>query len=108
MEKFVGVIIEEIPNNKKVLEKANIVNNEIEEITEKHKTPWINKWTLHTVKISEDKAEEVAQEISKRLDKEHNWYADYKNEKTHYIIFKDKIFKISRTSKEQYDKATEY
>ncbi|MFA6446381.1 MAG: hypothetical protein WCW14_04010, partial [Candidatus Paceibacterota bacterium] len=39
---------------------------------------------------------------------EHPWYADFKNKKTHYIIFRDKVFKIDRTSKEQYDEVKRY
>jgi len=42
------------------------------------------------------------------LDSKHNWYADFKNETTHYIIFRNRVFKIDRTKKEQYDEATRY
>jgi len=63
---------------------------------------------LHNVEISEEYAEKIVEEISKSLDSKHNWYADFKDGKTHFIIFRNKIFKIKRTSKEQYDKAKEY
>jgi len=103
-----GIIIEESLENKAVLEKVKIMSTKVEPVTEKHKTPWVKQWTLHTVKISENEAQDIAEKISKALDSEHNWYADFKNESFHFIIFKDKIFKIDRTSKEQYDQAKEY
>jgi len=108
MGRFVGVIIEESLENKDVLKKLKIVKTIVEEVTEAHKTPWIKQWTLHTVEIPENKADEIARELSRALDSKHNWYADYKNETTHYIIFREKVFKIDRTSKEQYEGATKY
>lgn len=105
---YQGVIIEESLENKKMLEKVKILNTEIEEIMENHKTPWINQWTLHTVEIPESEAEKIAEEISKSLDREHNWYADFKNDGVHFIIFRGKIFKVDRTSKKQYDEAKKY
>ena len=55
-------------------------------------------------------AEQVAEEISHAIDPEHEnaWYADFKNDTTHFIIFKNKVFKIDRTKVEEYIKATEY
>lgn len=47
--------------------------NKVEPITEKHKTPWVNQWTMHTVEIPEEKAAAVAEKISKVLDKDHSW-----------------------------------
>jgi hypothetical protein len=109
MEKnFIGVIIEESLENKDVLGKVKIIETNIEQVTEKHKTPWIKQWTLHTVEISGNQADIVAEELSKSLDSEHNWYADFKNDKTHYIIFHGRVFKIDRASKEQYDEAAKY
>lgn len=106
--KFEGVIIEESLENKDILKRIKILKTKIEPVVEKHKTPWLNQWTLHAVEIDGSNADIVADEISKALESEHSWYADFKNNKTHYIIFKDKVFKIIRTSKEQYDKAKEY
>ena len=42
------------------------------------------------------------------LESEHPWYADFKNEATHFIIFRNKVFKIDRASVEQYNEAKEY
>ncbi len=53
-------------------------------------------------------ANEVANKLSKVLDSKHSWYADFKNDTHHYIIFRNKVFYIDRSSKEQYDKATTY
>ena len=108
MENYRGVIIEESLKNKEVLKKVQILEIKVEEVTEKHKTPWIKQWTLHTVIIPENEAGKIAEEISKSLDKEHNWYADYRNKTHHYIIFRDKIFYINRNSIEEYNKAKEY
>ncbi len=108
MGNFIGIIIEESLENKNVLQKVKIINTKVEEITEEHNTPWIKQWTLHTVEIPENKADEIAKELSKSLDSQHNWYADFKDEKIHFIIFKNKVFKIDRTNKEQYEKATKY
>ena len=108
MEKFIGVIIEESLENKNVLNKVRIINTKIEPVTKKHKTPWINRWTLHTVEIPEHGADKIAEELSKNLDSQHNWYADFKNKKHHYIIFRNKVFYIDRMNKKQYDEAKKY
>lgn len=105
---YKGVIIEESLERKDVLAHIKISSTKIEPVNEKHKTPWIKQWTLHTVEIPEAEAEEIAEKISKFLDSEHVWYADFKNETIHFIIFRNKVFKIDITSKEQYDKAKEY
>jgi len=110
MENYQGVIIEESLENKEVLKKIKIISTKVEPITEEHKTPWLLRWTLHTVEISDNVAKEIAEEISKSLDRDHggSWYADFKNDTHHYIIFRDKTFYIDRKSKEQYDEAKRY
>ncbi len=47
---------------------------------------------------------------SQAIDSGHegSWYADFKNEQYHYIIFRDKVFKVDRRSKEQYDEANKF
>lgn len=108
MEKFKGVIIEESLEDKKVFGLAHIVSTEVKQVTERYKTPWLKQWTLHTVEIDPKEAERTAEILAMDLDKEHEWYADFKNDKYHYIIFRNKIFYIDRTSKEQYDQAKNY
>ena len=105
---YQGVIIEESLENKDILKNVKISDTKVEEVVEEHKTPWIKQWTLHTVEIPENQAKSVAEKISKALDSKHNWYADFKNDTHHYIIFRDKVFYIDRKSKEQYDEAKRY
>lgn len=107
---YKGVIIEESLVSRSVLSKVKIESTKVEEITPEHETPWLNRWTLHTVLIDENKADEIAEEISGSLDYSHgsSWYADFKNDKTHYVIFKDKVFKIDRSKKKEYQAATDY
>lgn len=103
---YTGVIIEESLENKDVLKNVRILRTKIEKVTEKHQTPHLKKWTLHTVEISENRASDIAEEISTSL--HDKWYADFKNQKYHYIIFRNKIFRIDVTIKKQYDEAREY
>ncbi|HEY4674821.1 MAG TPA: hypothetical protein VIH48_02065 [Candidatus Bathyarchaeia archaeon] len=105
---FVGVIIEESLEDKSVLKKVKVLSTKIEKVNEKHQTPWVSKWTLHTVEVPENKARDIAEQISKSLDSKHSWYADFKNDTHHFIIFRNKIFFIDRRSKEQYDEARQY
>jgi hypothetical protein len=107
---YKGVIIEESLENLDVLKGIRILNTEIEPVTEKHKTPWIKRWTMHTVEISEDEAGSFAVNVSKSLDSKHrsNWYADFRNDKIHYVIFRDKVFAVDRSKKEQYGEVVKY
>lgn len=106
---FEGIIIEESLTDTSVLNKVSIVATKVEPVTENHQTPWIKQWTLHTVEIPKENAAEVADRISKALDKDHDWYADFKTDTDHYVIYRDKVFHITdRTNKTQYDLATKY
>jgi len=105
---YKGTIIEESLENKEVLTKVDIISTKIEKVTDEHQTPWINQWTLHSVIIPENQADFIAQELSKGLDSLHNWYADFKNDTFHYIIFRNKVFKVDRSKKEQYDEIVKY
>ena len=108
MTNFNGVIIEESLENKGVLQKVKIIKTKIEKVTEEHKTPWIKQWTLHTVEILENQADEITEDLSKSLDSENSWYADFKNDRFHYIIFRNKVFKVDRSKPEQYSEVTKY
>lgn len=99
-QNYKGVIIEESLEDKSVLQDLKILETKVKEATERHKTPWVKQWTLHTIEISEDGAVEVAEKLSQALDPQHAWYADFKNDSTHFIIFRKKVFKIDRSSKE--------
>ncbi len=110
MNNYQGVIIEESLESKGILEKITIISTHVEQVTYRHETPWLSQWTLHTVAIPESEAQNVAEEISRSLDRTHggSWYADFKNDDYHYIIFRDKIFHIDRSHTEQYGEAKRY
>lgn len=110
MENYQGVIIEESLENKEILKKIKIISTKVAPVTKRDQTPWINQWTLHTVEIPENEANNIAEEISESLERAHggSWYADFKNDTHHYIIFRDRIFYIDRKSKKQYDEAKHY
>lgn len=82
----------------------------IERVSECTKTPWLKVWTLHTVEIDAAIAEDVAQKISDSIDRKHAhaWYADFRNDRTHYIIFRGKIFVINIHDQSQYYGAKRY
>ena len=104
---FTGIIIEESLTDTDVLNEVKIVGTEIEPVTEEHKTPWTSQWTMHTVEIAPEIAGEFAKKISKVLDHEHNWYADFKTDSEHYVVYTDRVFHITdRSDKAQYDEAT--
>lgn len=104
---YKGVIIEESLKDNTVLSSVDIVSTKVEPITKEHKTPWLKQWTLHTVTIPADKADSVAEALSKSL-ADNYWYADFKNDRKHYIIFPNKVFKIDRSKLEEYQAATDY
>jgi hypothetical protein len=107
---YQGTIIKESLEDNSLLEDVLILSTKIEPVNEKHQTPWLRQWTLHRVEIQEQDAERLAEVISKKLDYSHGgaWYADYKNDKFHFIIYKGKVFKVSRDSKEDYQRAKQY
>ena len=105
---YKGVIIEESLERKEVLKEVVIVDTKVETVTEGHKTPWLKQWTLHTVEVAEQSADAVAQKLSEDLDREHNWYADFKNNTFHYIIYRGKIFKVDLQNPVLYRDARQY
>lgn len=105
---YKGAIIEESLRDISVLKEVKILETKVEPVTAEHKTPWLKQWTLHTVLIPENGADVFANKISKALEDEHGWYADFKNDKTHYIIFRNKIFRVDRIKKEQYTEVVKY
>ncbi len=110
MKNFLGTMIEESLVDTSVFKEVKILSTRISNVTDKHKTPWIKKWTLNKVEIEEDKVQDIAEEISRLIDQEHknSWYADFKNESVHYVVYFGKVFKIDRTNKEQYQEAAQY
>jgi len=105
---YKGVIIEESLGDAGVLKKVKILDTKVEAVTENHRTPWTKQWTLHTVEVAASEVEKIAEEISSGLDKEHSWYADFKNDKFHFIIYSGKIFKVDLRHPVLYNDAREY
>jgi len=105
---YTGIIIEESLEDKSILKEVKILSTKVEPVTEKHKTPWLKKWTLHRVEVTSDKAAKISDKLSKCIESTHNWYADFKNNELHFIIFRNKVFRIDRQNKKQYDEAKNY
>jgi len=111
MKPYKGVIIEESLKTKDLLKQTTITSTQVELVTEKHQTPHLKQWTLHSIEVAPETADDFADQLSKALigDKETgSWYADYKNAETVYIIFPNKVFKISRTDEKAFQEARNY
>jgi len=106
---YKGVIIEESLENPILIKDLTILETKVEQVTASHQTPWLKQWTLHTVEIPENKAEEIARKIGQNLETEHMaWYADFKNDGYHFIIFSNRVFKVDRTKPEEYENVKRY
>lgn len=105
---YKGVIIKESLKDFTILKQLKVIFTEVETVKESHKTPWLKQWTLHTVEVNEDEAQDIAEKLSAALETEHNWYADFKNEKCHYIVFSNKVFKVDRSEQEEYEEVKKY
>jgi hypothetical protein len=106
--KYKGIVIEESLQDLEILRQPIITSTKIERVIESHKTPWLKQWTLHTVEIDESDAQNVADKLSTALDSEHDWYADFKNDKYHFIIFRGRIFRVDRNKPEEYEEVRKY
>ena len=106
---YKGIIIAESLEDSSLLKEVRILDTKVEPITPEHKTPWLKQWTLNTVEIPEDIAQIIAEKISQSFDRKHpDWYADYKNDKYHFIIFSGKIFKVDLANPVLYKDAKAY
>ncbi len=107
---YTGVIIQESLTDQDILDKLHITRTRIEEVTPRHNTPWVKAWILHTVEIEEEDADMWAEWLSRHIDNSHDhpWYADFKNDKFHYVIYPGKVFKIDRSDTGQNREAQEY
>lgn len=104
---YKGVIIEESLENKSVLKDISIFDTKIEAVTEAHQTPWIEKWTLHTVEIPNNKIDKITEQLSQSLDN-NGWYGDFKNDLFHYIVYRNKVFKVDLKNPILYKDAKNY
>ncbi len=105
-----GDIIEESLTDRAVLSEVTILETRVEPVTEYHRTPWLERWTIHRVAVPEERAAEVADRFSEALDAKHAhaWYADFKNEDVHYIAFANKVFRVPRHSEERYAEVVDH
>ncbi|MEK9143423.1 MAG: hypothetical protein AAB481_02230 [Patescibacteria group bacterium] len=106
---YKGIIIAESLDDPSILQDVKIVKTNVEEVTKRHQTPWLKQWTLHTVEIPEEKADEFAEKISRSFDKNHpNWYGDFKNDRYHFIVFSNKVFKVDLSNPALYKETKIY
>lgn len=107
---FKGIVIEESLEKKDILKKLNIVKTEVFKTDSESNTPWLKKWTLHTIIVKEDDAMRIAEEIAISMDSKHanSWYVDFRNKEYHFIIFKKKIFVVNLERKEEYRDVIKY
>lgn len=98
-QNFKGVIIEESLEDKEVLRSINIISTKIEEVTPEHKTPWLRKWTLHTVEIPKENIDSATSKLKDSLEKDHSWYIHFWNNHELIVIYKDKIFRFAHEDK---------
>ncbi len=90
---FKGVIVEEGLKDKSILKDFRIVKQDIEKVTEKHRTPWISVWTVDKIEIDTEEIDLICEKIQKALDETHEWYVELNSNKYNIIIFHDKILK---------------
>ena len=108
MKNYHGDIIEESLRNMEALKEVKISSTRVEKVTSEHQTPWLSQWTLDTIEVTENEAESLAEKLSKALDPDHGWYIDYRNNQYHFVIFRDRVFKIDRRKKTDYDEMIKY
>ncbi len=108
MNNYKGDIIEESLKNKEVLAGVRIISSRVEQVTAEHQTPWLSRWTLDTIEVSAGDADGVAQKLSTVLDPEHGWFIDFRNDEYHYVIFVNKVFKLGRSKKSDYEEMIKY
>jgi hypothetical protein len=103
---YVGVIIEESLLDARVLRAVHVRRTVVHPVTEWHRTPWVQQWTLQVVEIADDLAEQVATILSQTIDASRGaWYADFKNDTRHYVVFPNRIFCIDRAAPQAYAEA---
>ena len=90
---FKGIIIEESLKNNSIFKELIIIKTTSESVTKSHKTPWLNKWTIHQVEIPEENSDYFFDKLSKSLDNSHEWYIEVENNKFNVLIFHDRIIK---------------
>lgn len=105
---FSGIIIEESLIDTHILKEVRVFDTTIQMVSKRHKTPWLNQWTLKHIEIMEEDADKMAEKISASLDPYHPWFAHFESSGLQYLIFRGKIFKLDRFSSHQYEAVVSY
>lgn len=107
---YKGVLIKESLQDRTILAYLDVTDTVVEPVVEEDKTPWLESWTLVGFTIPEGKAEKFAVELSQALEAEHgdSWYADFKNERWHYVVFRGRVFKVDRQDPKGYGPVRAY
>jgi len=104
-----GTIIEESLKDRSVLDTVRILGTEIESVTPGHKTPWLEQWTLHEVEIDDGAIKSFVRKVQNAIETEHkSWFADFRGEQDHYIVFPGKIFFVDHRRNDSYNEAIAY
>lgn len=104
-----GIIIEESLKDQSLLNTVRIIGTEIESVTAGHRTPWLKEWTLDEVEIDDEAIKSFVRKVQNSIETEHkSWFADFKGDQDHYVVFPDKIFFIDHRRNDSYDKAISY
>ena len=106
---YCGEIIEESLKDRSIIDSVRIVSAEIENVTPNHRTPWLQQWTITTVEIDDGAIKAFVKKLQAVMETEHSsWFADFKGEKDHYIVFPGKIFFIDHRRNDTYTEAVAY
>lgn len=107
---FRGVVVEESLADKGILKELFLLDIINEVVGERHCTPWLFRWTKYFLEVPERRMEDVARRISGSIDPAHgnSWYADFRNDKFHYVIFHNRVFRVDRSRPEEYREAVDY
>jgi len=105
---FTGTIIKESLADQSILKDLVVIETKVELVTPRHQTPWVKQWTKLKISIPETWADFYAERISEALDAEHAWYADFKNDKFHYVIFYGQPFLVDLNDPQGYEAVKEY
>ena len=104
-----GEIIEESLKDRSIIDSVRIVSAEIENVTPSHRTPWLKQWTITTVEIEDGATKGFTRKIQAAMETEHpSWFADFKGDKDHYVVFPGKIFFVDHRRNDTYTEAVAY
>ena len=98
---FKGIVESESLNDNKILNELRIIKKH----REHHPEATTKYWTVFRVEIPDDEIKLVTERISKVI--KDAWYAIFWTEKTVFVVFSNKVFKIPREKKWKSDKYEE-